>query len=203
MRVTYFLSTFLATLAIASPISSNVNVAEGADLVTRDTTVLTQEYQELQKVHPNPEDNQWYWVYQKDRLGAKIQDGDAETLTELEQLQKSLGFEHVGVIVGQIKVTEKTTKAAGKTTTKHFDAFYYHMTKNKQNVAVAHAPVWKANMVDFTKSFLQDGGKTNKRGSEKAKTNSKTFFDDPKHKTYSVADNNCNTFAQYVITAFR
>ncbi|KAI1441988.1 hypothetical protein F5Y02DRAFT_430285 [Annulohypoxylon stygium] len=220
MRFTYFLSAFMATLAIASPISSGVDVAEGADLIARtgktgkptgnptnkpDKEVKTPEFAALERVHPNPQNGQYYWVYQKDRLGAKILDGDTESLDDLQKLQKKLGFEHVGVIVGQVVFTEKTTKKDGKTTTKSFNANYYHMTMNKQekNAAVVHSPIWNANLVDFSKSFLENGGQTNKRGSDKAKTNAKNYVkDDPKHVTYSVDDNNCNTFAQAIRAAF-
>ncbi|XDG09658.1 hypothetical protein ABKA04_009273 [Annulohypoxylon sp. FPYF3050] len=221
MRFTYFLSAFLATLAIASPISSGVDVAEGADLIARagktgkptgnptnkpDKEVKTPEFAALERVHPNPQNGQYYWVYQKDRLGAKILDGDTESLDELQQLQKRLGFEHVGVIVGQVVFTEKTSKKEGKTTTKDFKAIYYHMTMNKDkgNAAVVHASNWEAKRVDFSKSFLENGGQTNKRGSEKAKTNSKNYISDDikHHQIYDIDNNNCNTFAQAIRAAF-
>ncbi|KAI1089574.1 hypothetical protein F5B19DRAFT_504534 [Rostrohypoxylon terebratum] len=216
MRFTYFLSAFLATLAIASPISSGADVAEGADLIARtgktgtptdtpEKVVKTPEFEALEKVHPNLQDKQYYWVYQKDKLGAKILDGDTESLTDLEKLQKNLGFEHIGVVVGQVVYTTKTSKKEGKTTTKSFKAFYYHLTKNKDknNAAVVHWPVWETKKVDFSKSFLENGGQTNSKGADKAKTIAKNYISsDPKHVTYNVDDNNCNTFAQAVRAAF-
>ncbi|KAI1209535.1 uncharacterized protein F4807DRAFT_460752 [Annulohypoxylon truncatum] len=204
MRFTYFISAFLATFAIASPISSSIDVTEGADLATRaDKVVNTPEYQALAKVHPSLKVGEWYWVYQKDKLGAEILDGDTETLSELQQLQKNLGFEHIGVIVGQVKSTKKPTKKDGTTTTNHFEAVYYHMTmnKDKKNAAMVHSPNWVASKVDFSKSFLEDGGTTTKKGSITAKNDAKDYTNDEKHKTYSVTDNNCNTFAQYIRAA--
>ncbi|KAI2469989.1 hypothetical protein F4781DRAFT_430895 [Annulohypoxylon bovei var. microspora] len=202
MRFTYFLSAFLATLTIASPISSGADVTESISLVTRDTEKQTDEYKAALKAHAGLQKDQYYYFFQKDNLGAKILDSDAETLTELEQLQKNLGFEHIGVIVGQ--VTEVTVGKTGKkTTTKDFKATYYHMTKDKKNNVMGHGPNWKASLVDFSKSTLVYGGQTNKKGVDNAKKNSKDYLAEADHKTYDIGKNNCNTYAQAVAQAFK
>ncbi|KAI0888799.1 uncharacterized protein GGS22DRAFT_152371 [Annulohypoxylon maeteangense] len=205
MRFNYFLSAFLATLTIASPISAGVDVAEGANLVTRGETVVeTPEYKAAIIRLPEAVQNGFYYFIQKDMLGAKILDGDAETLSELEQQQKILGFEHIGVVVGQIKFTKVENKKTGDSTvTKDFVATYYHMTKNVRGEALVHAPNWKAGLVDFTKSSLQFGGDTKARGLEKARTAHKEYLLDPAHKMYNIQKNNCNTYAQTILYAFR
>ncbi|KAI1097404.1 hypothetical protein F4804DRAFT_174721 [Jackrogersella minutella] len=197
MRFTYFITAFLATLAIASPISSDTDIAEGVNLVTRDTVTQTPEYKAAAAAHSGLQKDKYYYFLLKWELPAKIADGDTETLSELQQLQKNLGFEHIGVVVGQVTETTKG-KTGKKQTTQDFKAFLYHMTKDKDNNVMGHSPTYK-----YDGKPLEYGGTTSKKAVDKAKTNAKDYVADKDHKAYNVDNNNCNTYAQAVLQAFK
>ena len=118
MQFSYLLSAFLATLAVASPI---VNSGAEADIVARDETFEaatletrakgdTKPYELLSAVHKDLKDGKWYVFALKDPLGAKFDGSDKESKTDLEKLQKNLGFEHIRYITGQVKEDKKSGK---------------------------------------------------------------------------------------------
>ncbi|KAI1142016.1 hypothetical protein F5Y05DRAFT_212436 [Hypoxylon sp. FL0543] len=206
MKFTYFLNAFLATLAIASPISSGRD--EETDLVARgDEEVQTANYKAVAAAHPGLQKDKYYYFTIKNSLPDKVADGDAESSTELQQLQKNLGFEHIGVLVGQVTETTKTKpggkkgKGGGqKTTTKDFKGFYIHMTKGKDGKTAQHTSVWSDRGAQSNQK-IEYVGTTTKKGEDKAKAAAKSYIED--HPTYSIQDNNCNSFAQAILNELK
>lgn len=120
MQFSYLLSAFLATLAVASPIVNSGAEAD-IDIVARDETFEaatlearakgdTKPYELLSSVHKDLKDGKWYVFALKDPLGAKFDGSDKESKTDLEKLQKKLGFEHIRYITGKVKEEKKSGK---------------------------------------------------------------------------------------------
>ncbi|KAI0841363.1 hypothetical protein F5Y06DRAFT_218813 [Hypoxylon sp. FL0890] len=204
MKFTYFLNAFLATLAIASPITNAPNEETG--LATRnDEEVRTDNYKAVFAAHPDLQKDKYYYFTIKNSLPDKVRDGDTETLTELQQLQQRLGFDHIGVLVGQVTETTRT-KPAGKkkpgkkTTTKDFRGFYIHMTKGKDSKTAQHTSVWSDRGAESNQK-IEYVGTTTKKGEDKAKAEAKSYVEE--HKTYDIENNNCNSFAQAILAVLR
>ncbi|KAI1410271.1 hypothetical protein F5Y13DRAFT_168055 [Hypoxylon sp. FL1857] len=207
MKFTYFLNAFLATLAIASPISSGRDEETG--LAARaDDEVLTDNYKAVAAAHPGLQKDKYYYFTIKNSLPDKVENGDAETLTELQQLQKNLGFDHIGVLVGQVTETTRTKpggkkgKPGKKTTTKDFKGFYIHMTKGKDGKTAQHTSVWSDRGAQSNQK-IEYVGTTTKKGEDKAKAEAKAYVEEEDHKVYNIQNNNCNSFAQAILGALR
>jgi hypothetical protein len=190
MRVSYLFSVFLASLAIASPVASP-NVAGDVSLTAR-ATEDTAEYTAAIKAHSGLSKDKYYYFTLEWPLGIAVGDGDKETNAELKELQQKLGFEHIGVVVGQITETE-TGKGNNKKTKRDFKATLYHMTKNAKSDTEFKSPNYRAD----SKQNLKWGGETSKKKADAAKKAGKNYVDD--NKTYKVDGNNCNDFAQTVL----
>ncbi|KAH8900382.1 hypothetical protein GQ53DRAFT_127835 [Thozetella sp. PMI_491] len=195
MRVSFFLSAFLATLAIATPVA-NPEAAQIDYLSARDTFDDTPEYTAAIKAHSGLVKDHYYWFTLEWPLGAAVGDGDAESKTELQQLQQKLGFEHVGAVLGQI--TETTTgKGKNQKTKRDYNAMLYHMVKNNVDPGDTElkSRTWKASSAQN----LKWGGETSSKKITAAKKAGKDWVSD--HKIYNVNGNNCNDFAQAVVSA--
>jgi hypothetical protein len=123
--------------------------------------------------------------------------GPHETADEVKQLQQRLGFNHIAVVVGQ--VVEKVTKGKGKNknkteTHRDFVAIIIDLIKEEDNGS-------KMNFANFkpTKVFkLEDGEQTSAKKADPTAVKKKAaeYFKEAGHSQYSVASNNCNTFAR-------
>ncbi|KAI8623446.1 hypothetical protein F5Y19DRAFT_458429 [Xylariaceae sp. FL1651] len=196
MRVSYLFSVLLASLAVASPVASP-NVSDDVSLTAR-ATEDTPEYAAAIKAHSGLSKDKYYYFTLEWPLGVAVGDGDKETDAELKELQQKLGFEHIGVVVGQVTETE-TGKGKNKKTKRDFIATLYHMTKKNANPGDTEfkSPNYRAN----SKQNLKWGGETSKKKAGAAKKAGKDYVDD--HKIYKVDGNNCNDFAQTVINAVK
>ncbi|KAI1652926.1 hypothetical protein F4813DRAFT_376352 [Daldinia decipiens] len=206
MKFTYLLSAFLATLAATSPIATVSDPAENTELVTRadnavesaelvarsPTVEETPQYAAIKAKHSNLKKDHYYYFYVTWPRGSIIQ-GDHETKAEVEELRNSLGFDHIGIIVGQVTETEKTVKKKS-TLIKNFQARLFHLTKDKSGKSVFTMTEWKSDHKP-----LRFGGETNKRKHDAVKRKAQDWIED--HPTYNVQTNNCNTFVHNIATS--
>ncbi|KAI3316586.1 hypothetical protein HD806DRAFT_552192 [Xylariaceae sp. AK1471] len=195
MQLSYLLSVFLASLTIASPVA-NPNVADDVSLATR-ATDDTAEYKAAIAAHPNLSKDKYYYFTLEWPLGTPVGDGDTESGDELKQLQQKLGFEHIGVVVGQIIETE-TGKGKNKKTKRDFKATLYHMTKKNKEPGDTE---FKTRNYSADSKQLKWGGETSKKKADAAKKAGKDYVDD--NKIYKVDGNNCADFAQSVLNAIK
>jgi len=205
MKFSYILSAFLATLVVASPRddgraqvanrAQEVTQRNGYELPRRATNVDTDEYQAAIKAHTPLVNGKFYWFYLQWPRGA-IGDGDGESAAEIKELRDALGFDHVGVVVGEIR---ETTKGKGKNASlkRDFVAELYHMVelKGSDDAGVIQRNYeWKGDK----DKVLVWGGETTSSKAAAAKKFAKAWTDDQAHKKYSVKTNNCDTFAKAV-----
>jgi len=205
MKFSYILSAFLATLVVASPRDDGrAQVASRAqegtqrnvyELPRRATNVDTDEYKAAIKAHTPLVNGKFYWFYLQWPRGA-IGDGDGESAAEIKELRDALGFDHVGVVVGEIR---ETTKGKGKNASlkRDFVAELYHMVelKGTDDAGVIQRNYeWKGDK----DKVLVWGGETTSSKAAAAKKFAKAWTDDEAHKKYSVKTNNCDTFAKAV-----
>ncbi len=158
----------------------------------------TPEFTTAKAAQPDLQANQFLWFTLEWPLGIAVGDGDLESQSELQQLQQKLGFEHIGVVMGQ--VTETTTgRGKNQKTKRDFTSTLLHMTK--QNVNPGDTELknvnWKAN----AKQHLKVGGVTSAKKIDAAKKAAKNYV--ASNPIYSVDTNSCNDFAQAVIAAVR
>ncbi|OTB13065.1 hypothetical protein K445DRAFT_320253 [Daldinia sp. EC12] len=209
MKFTYFLSAFLATLAAASPIATisdpaentelvtrTDNVVESAELVARAPTVIeSKEYEAIRAIHSDLKHDHYYYFYVTWPRGTVIQ-GDHETKAEIEKLRDTLGFDHIGIIVG--KVTEKEAGTKKKPTIKkNFEARLYHMAKDTSGKSVLSMHTWEKKNDDHKP--IRFGGVTNKRKHDAVAGNARQWIED--HPTYNVESNNCNSFVHNIVAS--
>ncbi|KAL1608211.1 hypothetical protein SLS60_003150 [Paraconiothyrium brasiliense] len=152
----------------------------------------TNAFKSLAKDFPNAKNGEFYKFTSKSPF---TEPGPNETEDELKALQRSLGFDHIAVVVGEVKITERITgkgAAKKKIIKKDFVGSIIDLIKKTSGAAEYREKVFAPKKV-FT---LHQGAKTTKAKAGKAKSKGKEYFDEPAHKKYSVTSNNCNTFAQ-------
>ncbi|TGJ83240.1 hypothetical protein E0Z10_g5514 [Xylaria hypoxylon] len=172
MKLSYLLSVFLASLAVASPIA----IPHGAD----DVNLTTHKY---------------YYFTVEWPLGAALGDGDKESDVELKALQQQLGFEHIGVVVGQITETG-SGKGKNKKTKRDFKSTLYHMTKKNK---VPGDTEFKSVNYRADSKGLTFRGETSKKKADGAKKAGKDYVN--QNGIYKVQGNNCADFTTTVLSA--
>jgi len=209
MKFSYILYAFLATLSTASPIDehrvqvANRHVHEVAQprhvyaLSTRDVpNDDTPDYVAASKAHTPLVNGKYYWFWlqwPRDPVG----DGDGESDAELKALRDTLGFNHVGVVVGLIKETPQG-KGKNAKLKRDFVAELHHMIEKKgtdQTGIIQRNYDWKNKDSD---KVLVWGGETTSSKAAAAKKFAKAWTDVDAQKTYNVKTNNCDTFAKAV-----
>jgi len=206
MKFSHILSAFLATLVVASPIDDrHAQVANQLlEVAQRDVYELspravpnedTAEYTAAIKAHTPLVNGEYYWFWLQWPRGA-IGDGDGESAAEIKALRDALGFDHIGVVVGQIK---EATKGKGKNEvlTRDFVAELHHMIEvdGTTNTGIIQRRYeWKK---DSGKVLVWGGGTSGSKATA-AKKFAKAWTDTPAQKTYNVKTNNCDTFAKAV-----
>ncbi|KAJ4353806.1 uncharacterized protein N0V89_005536 [Didymosphaeria variabile] len=149
-------------------------------------------FKSLAKDFPNAKNGEFYKFTSKSPF---TEPGPNETEDELKALQRALGFDHIAVVVGEVKITERITgKGANKKKIikKDFAGSIIDLIKKTSGAAEYREKVFAPKKV-FT---LHQGAKTSKAKAAKAKAKGKEYFVQAAHKEYSVSTNNCNTFAQ-------
>jgi len=127
MKFTYLLSSLLAALVAASPIVVPEAITDVKDLVVRAAQIVeTDTYKAAIKAKAGLVKDKYYWFKLQWPLGSLV---DSKTSEEMLELQKSLGFDHIGVVVGQIKETPSGVGTKNEKLTKDFVATLYHMIK--------------------------------------------------------------------------
>lgn len=193
MRFSYLITAFLASLTIASPIASPEAV-ENTNLAIRAADVNKPEWTLATTAHPDLKKDDWVWFTLEWHRGS-IGDGDTESDKEISDLRDKLGFDHIGIVVGQIK---ETTSGKGKNlkTTRSFDAVLYHMIEIKEKSELKN-PNFKAPDPSEAKTLVF-GGLTTSNKATAAKKAAKDYFDGTVHDKYAVNGNNCNDFVNAV-----
>lgn len=206
MKFSYILSAFLATLVVASPRDDHrAQVANLAQEVTqRNVYKLSQrdvpnddtdEYKAASKAHTPLVNGKFYWFWlqwPRDPVG----DGDGESAAEIKALRDALGFNHVGVVVGEIRETPKG-KGKNASLKRDFVAELHHMIEIKgsdKTGIIQRNYEWKKD----SDKVLVWGGETTSSKAAAAKKFAKAWTDVEAQKTYNVKTNNCDTFAKAV-----
>ena len=186
MQFSYLLSALLATLAVASPIANPVPQTEVGDvedftdvvsrgigeydgfttIVARTTTQETPAYEKAKSAHSDLKKDQYYWFELTWDLGEPA-DGSAETPTELQKLQAKLGFEHIALVVGQIKETETGPKK-NRILKKDFIAMQYDLIKKSDGSAEHRNKNWTPAAAGKTMKW---GGQTTAKKAEQKTLN--------------------------------
>ncbi|KAI0887346.1 uncharacterized protein GGS22DRAFT_108056 [Annulohypoxylon maeteangense] len=208
MKFSSIFSVFLAGLAVASPLgkpqsSEDLAVREAeieieSNLITRADDKISAEYNKVHAAKSSIANGKYYAFTVKWPLG----DGtniDSETPAEIQELQKKLGFKHVGVIIGKVKDVE-TGKGKNKHHEKDFSGQLFHLIKKADGSAQLDSPrnyklsgqtagLFKNGQLSFLKEVSA------KTFSDAKKTADK-YFAVPGHDKYSVDNNNCDSFAK-------
>ncbi|KAK5661852.1 hypothetical protein OQA88_9956 [Cercophora sp. LCS_1] len=187
MKFSGILTTLLATLVIASPVA---NPEPAAELVVRQTVEQTAEYSAAIAAKPGLVANKYYWFTMQWPLNSIPV--DEKTTEELKELRKKLGFDHIGVVFGQITET-KTGKGKNEKTKKHYSATLVHMVKTNPATGTV---TQKSSVYKYDGKALKYGGETTAKKIDAAKKAAKAWVDE--HPTYAVEGNNCNDFAKAV-----
>ncbi|KAF2446208.1 hypothetical protein P171DRAFT_483573 [Karstenula rhodostoma CBS 690.94] len=167
----------------------------GAGCSTPEDVNESNAFKSVAKTFPNAKDGEFYKFTSRSPF---TEPGPNETEDELKQLQRKLDFNHIAVIVGEVKITEKIIgkgAKAKKKVTKDFAASIIDLWKMENGDSKYNEKVFAPKKV----FKLDQGAKTTKAKAGKAKAKGKEYFDEPGHKKYSVASNNCNTFAQELL----
>lgn len=227
MRFSYLLTAFLAGLSIASPIpnpepagaaelevrghkgggghpshgghggSGGKGGGKGGKAPTTPKIVETDAYKAVHAQHHALEKDKWYYFTQETPLGQSIP-GDAETKTEMQQLQHRLGFEHTAVVVGQVTHKETGINTKNHKITKDFSGTLYDMIKLETpvNGVEDRSRSWRVNH----QKRLKYGGHISSANKAAHKRVAKIGSDYVKeHDRYNLDSNNCNTFAQHMM----
>ncbi|KAK1753170.1 hypothetical protein QBC47DRAFT_362991 [Echria macrotheca] len=210
MKFSYILSAFLASLSIASPIDERLTQVASRDvqaaaepgevyaISARDDVPNddTPNYTAATKAHTPLVNGKYYWFWlqwPRDPVG----DGDGESAAEIKALRDALGFNHVGVVVGQIKETPQG-KGKNAKLKRDFIAELHHMIeiKGSTNTGIIQRQYDYKNK-DSDKVLVW-GGETTASKAAAAKKFAKAWTDVEAQKTYNVKTNNCDTFAKAV-----
>lgn len=214
MKFSYILSVLLATLAIASPIP-NPESTDVAELDVRASDAgkggkggkghgghgghgsnpapkveETAEYKAAKAAMP------FYDSFEKDHFyyftveWKRSRPADSETTKEIEEVRDELGFNHIGLVVGQVKETT-TGKGKNLKTKKDFIATMYDMQKKNANPSTTEPIIrnWKTSSLK-----LEHQGKTTAAKAKDVTKHAKAYT-----KTtdfYKARGNNCNDFVQ-------
>lgn len=121
-------------------------------------------------------------------------EGTFESKTELEKLQRKLGFEHVAVVAGEV-IAKDRGRDAKKVTDLDFDAQFIDLIKDDDKVtSILRGP----RKMDYMKKgqTLVWARETSKAKASKANMEKvgKAYFDSPAHKKYNIDNNNCASF---------
>lgn len=155
MRFSYLLSAFLASLTIASPIA-NPEAVENSNLAIRADDVNTPEWTLATKTKPGLKKDDWVWFTLEWDRGTIVGDGDTESAKEISDLRDKLGFDHIGIVIGQITEVE-SGKGKNKKTTRDFKASLDHMIEVKDKTELKTYANWKVPGAGKTLKF---GGMT-------------------------------------------
>jgi hypothetical protein len=189
----------LASIAIASPIASpEAEAVETTELTTRAPTYVDSwEYKEAIAAHSGLTKDNYYWFTLEWPIGTVVGDDDKESQPEITALRRQLGYDHVGIVIGQI--TETTGKGKDKDkVTRDFKASVYHMVV-KDAVKDTTDMVPRNFNNHYEPQVLRWGGLTSKKKVDKATKTAKGYIKaDAKHEVYNVDSNNCNTFVTAV-----
>lgn len=194
MKFSNLFSLLLASIAIASPIAyPEPEAAESTELATRATNEDSWAYTKAIAAHPGLTKDNYYYFTLEWPIGTVVGDGDKESQAEVTALRQKLGFDHIGLVVGQI--TEKVVNQGKKSekTKRDFVASVYHMTADDKD-NTSQTP--RNYDTHYSAQTLKWGGATTKKKADKAKPTAKDYVAD--HATYSVDSNNCNTFVTAV-----
>ncbi|PSN60444.1 hypothetical protein BS50DRAFT_210009 [Corynespora cassiicola Philippines] len=220
MKFSTVLSTLLSSLAVsisASPIGIPADTepierhsphsfqhiaARTLDpyaLAARAPTISkTKAYEAAEKVHKNLVVNDYYvftieWDLKSEAMADEKEEKD------VYDLQQSLGYAHVAVLVG--KVTEKTTgKAGAKTTTKDFDAVFIDQVVAEDDVtAMLRGPVKFLGTQKGQALKYQKETTAKKGDASNVKKIGQAYFDIKGHNVYSTETNHCGTFKDAIL----
>ncbi|EGD96714.1 hypothetical protein TESG_04146 [Trichophyton tonsurans CBS 112818] len=136
------------------------------------------------------EDDKYYVLTAKWPLRDEI---DNETPAELQELQKKLGFYHIGFIVGKVSIKESGNKKHRKLK-RDFDGQVYDTIKKENKDIKFRKTNWdtsKRRDIEYVKM-------TTKKKADAINNKAKDYEKD--HPVYSVEDNNCNTFVQALLS---
>ncbi|KAM5471306.1 hypothetical protein MauCBS54593_003646 [Microsporum audouinii] len=174
---------------ISSYEADSVSKHFSTELVKRDTED-SDTYTALARAYGGElEDDKYYVLTAKWPLRDEI---DNETPAELQELQRELGFYHIGFIVGKVTIKESGRKKH-KTTKRDFDGQVYDTIKKENKDIKFRKTNWdtsKRRDIEFVKT-------TTKKKAEAINKKAKDYEKD--HPVYSVDDNNCNTFVQALL----
>ncbi|EFE42382.1 hypothetical protein TRV_02821 [Trichophyton verrucosum HKI 0517] len=207
MKFSTIFSTLLAAASVAvnaTPIARNevdsslisarettpLSTPFSAELVKRETEDSDTFAALAQAYGGELEDDKYYVLTAKWPLRDEI---DNETPAELQELQKKLGFYHIGFIVGKVSIKESGPKKHRKTK-RDFDGQVYDTIKKENKDIKFRKTNWdttKRRDIEFVKM-------TTKKKADAINNKAKDYEKD--HPVYSVADNNCNTFVQALLS---
>lgn len=126
-------------------------------------------------------------------------EGTTETKTELEKLQKKLGFAHVAVIAGEI-VAKKRGRGANEVTDLDFDAQFMDLIKDQAKInSIIRGPQRMDYMKKGQTLVWSKETTAAKAALSNMKKVGKAYFDSPAHKVYNVDNNNCASFKDAVL----
>ncbi|KAH9903735.1 hypothetical protein F4778DRAFT_781119 [Xylariomycetidae sp. FL2044] len=199
MQLSYLLSTFLAALTITSPLA---DPAAPAGLAIRSWGSLkravkkTDNYKKIEEVKSDLKPGSYYVFTQTWPKGQKP-DADHVTPKEMQELYDRLGFSHIAVVVGQV-----TSKQDGQDTVLDFQAKMYDLVKEEEAL---DSPVdledadWKAPKTEKLQFELETTGA--KAADATIQRAGRAYLRG--HKIYNIDDNNCNTYAQYLLAQLK
>ncbi|KAI1450869.1 hypothetical protein F5Y02DRAFT_412513 [Annulohypoxylon stygium] len=209
MKFSSIFSVFLAGLAVASPLgqppsSEDLAIREAdieieSSLVTRaGTDKISAEYNKVHAAKTTIANGKYYAFTIKWPLG----DGtsiDKETPAEIQELQKKLGFKHIGVLLGKVKDVE-AGKGKNKHQEKDFTGQLFHLIKKSDGSAELDSPR-NYKLSGTTAGLFKNGQLTfvkeiSAKTFSDAKKNAEAYFDVAEHKKYSVDNNNCDSFVK-------
>ncbi|KAJ8109958.1 hypothetical protein OPT61_g7075 [Boeremia exigua] len=143
----------------------------------------------------------WYAFTIEWDLPAAVE-GNFESKTELEVLQRKLGFEHVAVVAGEI-VEKKTGRGKNEKIELDFNGYFMDLIKKEDKVTStlrgpraldARTPLKPGQTLVYAKQTTAAKGSStnmNKLG--------KAYFAEAGHQKYSVDSNNCATFRDAIL----
>ncbi|KAF4636509.1 hypothetical protein G7Y89_g1579 [Cudoniella acicularis] len=216
MRFSYLFSAFLATLAVANPIASpkaaraaltianpitSPETAGAARLAVRAPSD-SPEWEEVTKLFSKQKfkNGDWVWFTMEWTLGSvAIGDDDKESKEELTELRKELGFDHIGIIIGEIiekDVGIGKDKGKGTKMSRKFSGNLYHAIKDEDGSTELKHHKWEAK--EDAKKELKVGKKTTSNKAAAAIKETSAYFDVASHKRYAIKGNNCNDFVKAI-----